>query len=405
MASQCAECVRLAWRDWKFEYLLSLCAVLALASMLTPILVLQGLKNGVVESMRARLLQDPSILVITPKSDGGKFSPRFISELAMLPGAAFAIGRTRDTSTDITLARPDGGASASISLEPAEQGEPVLERYKLPAPQNTLQPEIVLSAPAAKSLSTKIGDILDASLARRTPRGKLESEKLVFRVTGILPLEAADRKMGFVSLRLLEDMENYRDYLEVPGRGLSGSPNPGKRDYASFRLYAKNLDAVEDLANFLENRKIEVLTRAREIAAIRMLEGAINQVILIISLAVGAGFVAFTLSSAQSAVSRKKRMLGMLRLLGFNRLPLMLYSAAQTVFTAICGFVLSLCLYEAVALGIGHAFSGQAQFGCRLGPCDIIFAVLVVFALSLLACLRGAWSAAAIEPSIVIREV
>lgn len=395
----------LAWRDWKFEYLLSACAILALASMLAPILVLQGLKNGVIETMRHRLLQDPTILIITPKSDTGGFSPNFIAELAALPGAAFAIGRTRDTSTDITLLNKNGPARASIALEPATEGEPVLKRYNLQAPQNSPQPGMVLSATSAAALNASPGDLLEASIGRRTPQGKLESEKLTFKVTGILPVEAADRRMAFVSLGLLEDLENYRDYLEVPSRGFSGSPNVAPRKYASFRLYAANLEAIEGLAAYLQNKKIETITRAREIKAVRMLERAVNQVILIISLAVGAGFAAFTLSSAQSAVSRKKRMLGMLRLLGFRRFPLMLYPSAQIMFTAICGLLLSLCIYAGVAAGIAHAFSGQEGFHCRLSLMDVALAALIVFALSLLASFRGAWSAASVEPSMVIREV
>ena len=43
----------LAARDWFYEYSLSLCAVLALASMLMPLLILQGVKDGKIDIDRA----------------------------------------------------------------------------------------------------------------------------------------------------------------------------------------------------------------------------------------------------------------------------------------------------------------------------------------------------------------
>lgn len=52
MLSKVALAARLALQDWLHERTLSLCAVLALASMLAPLLVLQGVKNGVVGIMR-----------------------------------------------------------------------------------------------------------------------------------------------------------------------------------------------------------------------------------------------------------------------------------------------------------------------------------------------------------------
>lgn len=405
MKTQILQAIFLAWRDWKYESLLSLCSVLALASMLTPILVLQGLKNGVIEGMRSRLLEDPAILIISPKSDAGRFSQKDIDELGKLPGARYAVGRTRETASDLTLFNPESGQRASIALEPATSGEPILERYHIPVPDSGQEPGVVLSHTAALALKAEIGTKLEAKLTRKTPEGRFESIPLLMPVNAILPLEAADRKMAFVSLNVLEDMENYRDFIAVPERNFTGDEAKGQREYASFRLYAANLEDVESLAAILADRKIEVITRAREIAGIRLLEQAINQVILIISLAVGTGFVAFTLSSVQSSVSRKKKMLGILRLLGFYRLPLMLYPITQTLLTAISGFLLSLAVYLCVSTAIQKAFASHGALSCHLSLADISAIAFVVLLLSLLACAGAAFRAGRVEPSMVIREV
>lgn len=401
--SQLIKSIYLAWRDWRHEGLLSLCAVLAMASMLSPLLILQGLKNGVTAGMRERLLKDPTALVITPKSDAGRFSPQYVAALATLPGAAYAIGRTRETAADITLQH--GNHRASISLEPATSGEPVLSRYQLDAPKDGATPQLILSASAARALGAQTGSVITASLARRTPDGRLESMPMTFHVAAALPPEAADRKLAFAPLTLLEDMENYRDNIAVAARNFAGSSAKSERLYASFRLYARSLNDVQPLAAHLEKQKIEVVTHAREIAAIKTLESSVNQIILIISIAVGAGFAAFMLSSSESAARRKERMLGMLHLLGFRRFPLMCFPLAQSFFTAICGFCLSLCTYAGVALAIARAFASRGGLACQISLTDAGLALAAVLALSGLTTLRAAWQTAGLEPSIVIREV
>lgn len=402
--NQFAECASLAARDWKFEYLVSLCSVIALASMLTPLLALLGLKNGVIDSMRSRLLEDPTTLIITPKSDAGKFSREFIADLGRLPGANYAIGRTRDTSADARLYNPAAEKRASVAFEPATEGEPILKKYHLPAPKNSEIPGLILSQTAAKALGAEAGSKLLIDLGRRNPDGKLESAKVEVKVIGVLPIEAADRRMAFAPLDFMEEMENYRDYIAVPARGWNGTGASSSREYSSFRLYASSLDAVEHLASELEGKQIEVITQAKEIAAIRALEAAINRVILIVSVAVGAGFAAFTVSSAFGAVARKKRTLGMLRLLGFRRAALLCYPFIQTIITTSFGYMISFALYFCVSWGIAYSFAKQGLV-CKisLGEAIICFGALIL--LSLFASLRPALQAADVEPSVALREV
>lgn len=393
----------LALRDWLHDGTLSLCAVLALASMLAPILVLMGLKNGVLEAMRARLLEDPAILVITPKSDAGSFDRAFVNGLARLPGAAYAIGRTRATSTDATLTSAASPNGASIALEPASPGEPLLKSLGQAAPANGENPEIVLSSRAAAALFASPGQKLRLRAGRRSPQGRLEAVNLELTVSGVLPASAGDRKMAFVPLELLEDLESYRDYLAVPGRGWSGDKPPGTRSYASFRLYARDLDSVADLARQLSAMHIESLTRAREIFGVQTLAKSINKVILIISAAIGAGFVAFTVSTAQGAVARKHRMLGLMRLLGFSRASLLCYPLTQILASSLCGFALSCLIYAGVSGAIASAFAEQGLY-CSLSPFELACTMVIVTLLGQLAGARAAWAASSVEPAEVVRE-
>ncbi|MDR2695928.1 MAG: ABC transporter permease, partial [Deltaproteobacteria bacterium] len=60
----------MAVRDYLHESLLSACAALGLAAVLTPLLVLYGVKFGIVTTMTERMLNDPKNLEISPVSSG-----------------------------------------------------------------------------------------------------------------------------------------------------------------------------------------------------------------------------------------------------------------------------------------------------------------------------------------------
>ena len=398
----------LAAKDWLHEKALSLCAVLALASMLAPVLVLQGIHNGVVSSMREKLMQDPEVLLLTPIGGGaeGSYPASLVEELRSLPGVAFAIGRTRAIANDLTISGPNG-RSLTIQMEPCAPGEPTLVHCGLPAPADGQEPEIILSNPAAQALGAGTGTKLTAHLGRRTPEGRLESASITFTLSGILPAEAAGRKMGFAPAKALEDIQDYRDAIAVHERNFSGTPRQGERRYASFRLYAANLDAVEPLAQTLQEKGISARTKAKEIASIKAIDTAVSRVIFIIAIAVGCGFAAFTFSSAQGAVRRKDKMLGMLRLLGFSRLELLCFPLTGTILTAVFGSLLAGILYLGAAFSIERLFS--AQTGgltlCRLSWIELATAAGLITLLSCLSAARAALKAANIEPSSVIREV
>lgn len=401
--------LELACRDWLYERSLSLCAVLALASMLGPLLILHGIKNGVIGGMRERLLEDPAVLVITPAGSApeGGYPASLVTELGNLPGARFAVGRIRDIATDITLKSAEG-QSASIATEPCAPGEPVLEHYRMPEPRDGTIPEIILSTPAARQLKAQAGTTLTAALGRRTPEGQLESMTLTLHVAGVLPPEAAGRKMGFLPLSLMEDLQDYRDYIAVPRREYAGRPRAeGERRYASFRLYAQNLDALETLSRELAAQGIESRAAVREIAGIRALENAITRVILVISLAAGAGFSAFTISSVQGAVRRKAKMLAMLRLLGFSRLALLAYPLMQTFLTCLGGTALAGGIYLSASWGIDSIFAAQSQGMAmsHLSCMEYLAAAGLTLIIALAAAIWASMRAASLEPSSILREV
>jgi len=401
--------MRLALRDWLHELVLSFCAVLALASMLTPLLVMHAVKVGTVEALRSQLLQDPNTLIMIPAGSGASgYTQAQIDEFKSRPDVLFAIPRTRDVAAELSFEMPNGGF-AVLSLEPTAPGDPRLDYHHIRQPEASPSVStMVLSQPAARKLGAEEGQICTARLGRKRPDGVLESVKIQFKVVGILPAEAWSHHMALMPQEMLEDIQDYRDYIAVPGRGYAGDPPPvEKRRYESFRLYARSLNDVEPLDAYLRTQGIEVITKAKEIANIRRIDESLNRILMVVALAVGAGFVAFTVSSALAAVRRKDRMLGMLRLLGFSRFALLLYPITQTLFTGFWGVLLAGGLSLCAAAGINALFSQQLHgvSVCALKLPHFLVALGVVLLLAIVGSIRPALRAACIDPSLVIRDV
>jgi putative ABC transport system permease protein len=248
----------MATRDYLHETLLSACAVLSLAAVLTPLLVLYGVKFGIVATMSDRMLNDPKNLEISPVSSS-HFGPAFFTEMQKHPDVAFILPRTRAIAATMNLAVGQGmeRRTLTVSLEPTAPGDPLLAGH-VTFPEG--QAGIVLSDSAARKLGLKSGDTLRGHV-ERLRAGKAQSAAVDLKLAAVLHLEAQSRDMAFVSLPLLEATEAFRDGFAVPALHWPGvTPDSGgqERAYASFRLYARSLDQVSSLRNFLQAKGIEV---------------------------------------------------------------------------------------------------------------------------------------------------
>lgn len=403
----------LALRDWWHEFRLSLCAVLALTSMLTPLLILHGVHIGVISGLKERLMSDPTVLVIIPESvPPGGFSPVFLDEIRTLSSTQFCIARTRDIAAELQLNSPSG-RFLSVTLEATAEGDPVLEHAKLAIPKETENGgenaaiEAVFSHSAAQKLKIREKDIVVGALARRLRDGKRENATINLKVVGILPATSVGTDTVFMRLSVLQSIQDYRDGFATPLVTLSGDIPPVSRTYESFRLYAKGIEDVEVLHEWFAQQGLSVRTKVREIASIRKLDSSLQVVVLIIAATAGTGFLAFMFSSMQASVRRKEKMLGMLRLLGYTGFSLLLYPITHAILTASMGCILSFLLYTVVATGLDSLFSAQSggMDLCHIAPWHFPIIWMTIVFLSTFASWQAAQRAAHIEPSMVIREI
>jgi putative ABC transport system permease protein len=398
--------VRISLRDYFHERLLSLCAILGLAAVLAPLLVLFGIKSGIINTLTERLVQDPRNLEITPVGSGS-YDKAWLDGLARQPETAFVIAQTRSIAATMVLVNsaPAPPATLAVDLVPSTAGDPLLERWgEAPGDRAT----VVLSASAARKLGVGAGEALVGKVGRSV-RGQTEQVEIALTVAGVLPLEAFARDAAFVPLELLQATEDYRDGYAVPAYGWPGEDRPElPRKFPSFRLYARDIYDVVRLRQWLNEQGVEVYTRAEEIEMVQSLDRSFTLIFRLIAVVAVCGYFASMASNVLANVNRKSRHLGVTRLIGFSTRNIIWFPVVQSVATAVLGTAAALLLYLVTELSINRVFArylAEGEYVCRLSAGHYLSALVLTLAMAVLASCLAGFRVAKIEPSKVIRDV
>ncbi|WP_248748447.1 ABC transporter permease [Pseudomonas sp. MWU15-20650] len=386
----------LAWQDYRNDAWLSACSVLALVAVIAPLLVLFGLKFGLVSSLTERLETDPATREIIPLG-GGRFSAAFIEQLGQRSDVAFAIPRTRQIAATAQV------GALTLEMLPSAAGDPLLEG--LPMPQGLDQ--VVLSHTAAEKLAARPGDWLDTRFTRQVA-GRVEAQRTRLQVLAVLPLEAFARDGLFAGLGLLEAVEDYRDGRAVTALGWEGEAMGvgEQRVYPAFRLYARRLTDVEPLRVFFAGQNLLVSTQAQTIAQVQSLSRNLSIVFWVIAGLALVGAFAAIFAGVLAAVARKRRDLSVLRLLGFSTGALLLFVVVQALYSAGFAALLSAGLYGLAEAGLNQLFvQAPGEYASHLLARHYGLALVAVLGVSAVAAACGGWRVARIQASEGIRDV
>jgi len=398
--------VRLSLRDYSHERLLSACTILGLAAVLAPLLVLFGVKSGIINTMVDRLIQDPRNLEISPVGSG-RYNKDWFVAAGKRPGVAFIIPQTRSIAANMILYHDIKGnpRTLAVDLIPTGTGDPLIETYgKVPAANNA----IVLSASVARKLKVGVGQQIVGRIGRSV-QGRKEQVTIDLKVESVLPIEAYPRDAAFVSLALLEATEDYRDGFSFESVGWPGKSRPVRaKEYPSFRLYAQSIYDVAALRDWLTAQELEIYTRVEEIEVIQSLDRSFSLIFRLISFVAVCGYFASMASNILANVNRKSRHLGIIRLIGFTTRSIMWYPVVQSIATAVLGAGLAACLYFVSQISINSLFSqylAEGEYVCRLSLVHLFMSLIITVFLAILASSYAAFRVAKIEPSKVIRDV
>jgi putative ABC transport system permease protein len=402
--AQISSIVRLSFRDYSHEWRMSGCFILALSSVLAPMMILFGLKFGIVSTMIHQLVENPANREIRPIGSG-RYDDAWIDQYRSRGDVEFIIPKTRALAATIQLKSTSANRIVSTELLATAAGDPLLSGL-ISVPKDYSQ--VVLSQSAAKKLKVSTGDEIDGSLARQF-QGRRERVHLPLEVIDIADEVVTSRNVAFVNLDLLIASEQFKDGRAVPKLGWEGNSDKlEERVYPSFRLYARSIYDVESLVNDLEQAGARVKANVGEIKTVQAIDENLSVIFWIIACVGAIGFSFSLGASLWANVDRKRKELSVLRLVGFKSGRIVIFPVLQSCYTAVLGWLLAVLVYLAFEYLINYFLAPQLNLDralCFLLAEHFLWALGMTILIAIFAAILGGVRAARIEPSDGLREI
>ncbi len=402
--AQITNIIRLSFRDYSHEWRMSGCFILALSSVLAPMMILFGLKFGIVSTMIDQLVENPANREIRPIGSG-RYNNAWIEQYRNRGNVEFIIPKTRALAATIQLKSTSANRIVSTELLATAAGDPLLSRLDS-VPKDYSQ--IILSQSAATKLKVAKGDEIDASLARQF-RGRRQRVHLPLEVIDIADEVVTSRNVAFVNLELLIASEQFKDGRAVPKLGWEGNSDVlEERVYPSFRLYARSIYDVENLAHDLEKTGARVKANVGEIITVQSIDENLSVIFWIIACVGGIGFSFSLGASLWANTDRKRKELSVLKLLGFKSGRIVMFPVLQAIYTALLGWLLAVLVYLAFEYLINTFLAPRLNLDrslCFLFAEHFLWALGLTIVVAIFAAILGGVRAARIEPSDGLRDI
>ncbi|SDD11576.1 FtsX-like permease family protein [Belnapia rosea] len=397
----------LAWNDLRQDLRFSLCLVLSVTAVVGPLLVLFGLRFGVIETMRDELRRNPTTLELRPLTQG-RFDAGFFAALRARPGARYVQPTPRFLATILPLAREgaaEDGEAVLADMLPSGAGDPLLAGLTL---GDLPEDGVVLSATAAERLRASPGDRVVGRFARVTEERR-ELVLLPLRVLAVLAQARLARDAALLPPALVEASEDYREGHAAAALGAAGRDRqPGERLHAGFRLFAADIDAVEPLRAWLAAEGVRVQTAASEIALVRRLDRALGLLFGLIA-ALGGGGAALGLAvSLWANVERKRHELAVLRLIGFRSAAMAAFPLVQAVVVGMLGALAAVGMALAASPLVSWVLRGTVAENLvvyRLPASAQLSVLLLTLLVAALASIGASALAVRVDPALTLRRL
>ena len=213
--------LRLAVADFRHEWVLNLCMILALGAVIAPLLLLMGLKYGTISTLRDRLVEDPVNREIKPQEtrdyrqtwfDGIKDHPDLGDRLL------FLVPSILRGHSSLSIEHPESSMKHSVDLIPTAAGDPLLLENNVDVPGPG---EVVLSSSAANRLELERGNDVVLHVTRNMG-AREEAVTEDARVIGVLPAYADPLESVYTVSEFTYDVERYRFGKAIPSRDWPG---------------------------------------------------------------------------------------------------------------------------------------------------------------------------------------
>ncbi len=393
----------LAFKDLWHDKKITFCLTVSLSSVVAPLLLLLGLKSGVITSMEEEFMRDPQKREI--KILGHRAHDlAWFETLSLHDQTGFLIPKTRILNAQVDLVRDVKHFMRKVETIPTKPGDPILSgRSEFPVAED----QVVVSHTVALALNVRHGDELTVVVARKY-QGLTQAGKYRVTVIGVLPESAFLRHAVFVDFKLLLAVDDFKDEYAVPDFGIvEGKSRTVRKDFASARVFAKSLQGVAELADFIRQTGVEVKTHAKDIEMIQQTEKVLSYIVRVIACVAVVGAAVSLAGFLFANVERKRQHVAMLRLLGFSTGSIALYPVIQSLVIATLGFLLAAGGYYLGAAEFDRALGSamqQQNFICRLSQGQLLSAYLLTDFVVIIAALIGGFRAIQVEPAEIFRQ-
>lgn len=388
-----------AWRDKR----ISICMIAAVISVIAPLLLLLGLKNGVVTQMRHELTSQPQNLELRMVGSH-QLDQDWFDRARSQPATSFVVPLTRSLNTVGDLRASARAFITHAELIPSATNDPLLKGQGAPTGLH----QAWLSASAASKLDLSPGDVVTLLVARKR-NNQAERLSVKLQIIGVLTPAAFGRAAALISPELLTILEDFRDGKQAPVPGvLNEQAKPQLRhQYPRARLYAKRIEDVPTLAHWLADQGIETVSRLADIQAIQAIDRLLQLLFNVIAWLGVIGCTASLIGAFAANVDRKRRDLALLRLIGYGRRTLFSYILVQAIVLSSIGFLVGFGLYG-VASHLFDILIGQTlpsgQYVSHLDPRDLLAAALVTVLVAFAVALVGGKLAMGVNASEALRD-
>ncbi len=393
----------LAFKDLWHDRKITFCLMVSLASVIAPLLLLFGLKFGIVSTMEQRFLQDPGKREL--KIVGHyKLDQAWFDQLQSRADVSFIVPNTRALNTQVDLLKDSKNFLRKVEIIPTKKGDPLVPNdVRFPANSH----EIIVSHTAALKLALKLGDQLNM-IVPRVYQGQSEPGKFAVTVIGILPESAFYREGIFVDFELVKAVDDFKDQYAVPAFGINqGKERTERTVFASARVFANSLTDVAILADFIRQGGVEVKTHAKDIKTIQQTEKVLSFIVKVLAWVAILGGAVSLAGFLIANVDRKRQHLAMLRLMGFTAFSIALYPVIQSMLIATFGFALACVGYLLGANAFDQelgVYMQEAGFICRLSNQQLLIAYLLTNLIVFFTAIIGGIRAIQIEPAETFRQ-
>jgi putative ABC transport system permease protein len=230
--------------DLRFDWILSLCMVLALGAVFSPLFILLGLREGIIGTMLDKLNSDPVSRLVTPKLPLQQVLDEPWLESLRERAQVVIVSPVPRLLLDVE------GVKEPVNVIPTTAEDPLLIGYDLNPPTEGLW--VVLSRRLAEITGKGAGDVLQITLVRSAPRE--ERVPVELRVAGVLPAIVSDDPKLWIPQSVFRWFNGWRRGLPMPELGLAGSGVGLTPEYDGILTLLSRVPSDEDYRRMIAGR-------------------------------------------------------------------------------------------------------------------------------------------------------